>query len=70
MNGKAKTINIRLCFNGQVFHILFIAGDSLLQPSDFLRKFFEDLILQTILLAEMVGFQQFQPPHINVQVMR
>ena len=31
-------------------------------------KIFENLVFQTVLLAEMVGFEEFQPSHINVQI--
>ena len=37
-----KAVAIWLCFFGQVFHILFIAGDPLFQPGNLLWKPFEN----------------------------
>ena len=48
--------------------VVSIALLPLLQISDFLRELVDDLILQGVPLAQMVGLQELQPGNLNVQV--
>ena len=57
---------VRVC--RQCFHIGFETGDKLLVLLDLLREVFQKIVLQPVLLALMVGFQQTQAGNVNVQV--
>ena len=54
----------------QPVHIGGVALNALFQGHYFLGQILDDLILQGVSLAQMVGFQEFEPLHVNVQIMR
>ena len=49
-------------------NIRAIPGDPCLRFRDLLRKALADGVLQRVFLRKMVGFQQLQLGHLNVQV--
>ena len=52
----------------QRFHIGFQPGDKALIFFDLLREGFQQLVLQPVLLALVVGLQQLQPGHVHIQI--
>ena len=62
-----KTI-LRVWVFGQGFHVCLEPGNKALALLNLRREGFEQIILQSILLALMIGLHQLQPGHIHVQV--
>ena len=67
---RREAVLVGLGISFSLVNIRTIALNALLQRFDFLRKLLQNLILQSIALAQMVGLEQLQARHINVQIMR
>ena len=52
----------------QCFQVLLESGDIPFVPFDIRREYFQQLILQTVLLALMICLQNLQPCHFHVQI--
>ena len=52
----------------QHFHICLKPGDKALVLFDLFRKVFQQIVLQTELLALVVSLHQLQPGHIHFQI--
>ena len=64
--GKAVLVGMGVLF--QPVYVGGVALNALFQGHDFLRQILDDLILQGIPLAQMIGFQQLQPLYVDVQI--
>ena len=67
-NHRREAVLVGLGIPFSLVNIRTIALNALLQRFDFLRKLLQNLILQRIALAQMVGLEQLQTGHINVQI--
>ena len=65
-NHRGEAVLVGLGISFALVNICLIALNALLQRFDFLRKLLQNLILQSIALAQMVGLEQLQARHINI----
>ena len=64
--GEAVLVGVGILLDGS--NICAIPGDPCLRFRDLLRKALADGVLQRVFLGKMIGLQQFQLGHLNVQV--